>query len=169
MSKWGTLKQARQRAVRMEAKGIITNASETFRNQLQQIDAMDISRKEKTYLKEQASQTYMESGYSTAKDIHETFEFIGGEYLKERQVAKDTKSEAAFLGATENEKAAILARHYLGSGTVQQLDDGIGDQPGDFYEILVTAVAEYANNPNPDEIQGLIYLMVDKRKENKHD
>lgn len=165
MSKWGTLKQARQRAARMEAKGIITNASETFRSALKNIDALDISRKEKSALKEEAAKTYMESGYSTATDIHETFEFIGGEYLKERQGAKDTKSEAAFLGATENEKAAILARHYLGSGTVQQLADGIGDQPGDFYEILVTAVAEYANNPDPDEIQGLINLMVDERKE----
>lgn len=165
MSKWGTLKQARQRAARMEAKGIITNASETFRNQLLQIDAMDLSRKEKTYLKEQAAQTYMKSGYSTATDIHETFEFIGGEYLQERQGAKDTKSEAEFLGATENEKAAILARHYLGSGTVQQLADAIGDQPGDFYEIMITAVAEYANNPKPDSIQSLINLMVDERKE----
>lgn len=165
MSKWGALKQARQRAARMEAKGIITNASETFRNQLQQIDQMEVSRKEKSYLKEQAAKTYMESGYSTATEIHETFEFIGGEYLKERGEAKDTKSEAEFLGATENEKAAILARHYLGSGTVQQLAEAIGDQPGDFYEIIVASVAEYANNPNPDEIQSLINLMVDERKE----
>lgn len=165
MSKWGALKQARQRASRMEAKGIITNASETFRSALKNIDALDISKKEKTALKEEAAKTYMESGYSTSTEIHETFEFIGGEYLKERQGAKDTKSEAAFLGAAENEKAAILARHYLGSGTVQQLGESIGDQPGDFYEILVTAVAEYANNPDPDQIQGLINLMVDERKE----
>lgn len=164
MSKWGVLKQARQRAAGMEAKGIITNASETFRSALEAIDRMDISRKEKTALKEEAATTYMESGYSTTAEIHETFEYIGGKYLDERIDHKDTKSEAAFLGATENEKAAILARHYLGSGTIQQLAEQIGDDSDAFYDILTAAVAEYANEPDPDAIQGLIDLMVDQAK-----
>ena len=165
MSKWGLLKQALQRATRMEAKGIITNASETFRSSLEAIDAMDLSRKEKTALKEEAAKTYMESGYSTTADIHETFEYLGGTYLKERQSAHDTKSEAAFLGAAENEKAVILARHYLGSSTVQQLAQQIGEDAGAFYDILTTAVAEHANEPDPDAIQGLINMMVDQYKE----
>ena len=165
MSKWGVLKQARQRATRMEAKGIITNASETFRSSLEAIDAMDLSRKEKTALKEEAAKTYMESGYSTVEDIHETFQYYGGKYLDERVDHGDTKSEAAFLGATENEKAVILARHYLGSSTVQQLAQQIGEDASAFYEILTTAVAEQAEQPDPDAIQGLINMMVDQYKE----
>ena len=165
MSKWGVLKQARQRATRMEERGIITNASETFRSALEAIDAMNISRKEKTALKEEAATTYMESGYSTAADIHETFEYYGGTYLDERIDHGDTKSEAAFLGATENEKAVILGRHYLGSSTVQQLANQVGEDADAFYNILVTAVAEQAEEPDPDAIQGLINMMVDSYKE----
>lgn len=165
MSKWGVLKQARQRATRMEERGIITNASETFRSALEAIDAMDISRKEKTALKEEAATTYMESGYSTTADIHETFQYYGGMYLDERIEHGDTKSEAAFLGATENEKAVILARNYLGSSTVQQLAEQVGEDADAFYNILVTAVAEQAEVPDPDVIQGLINLMVDSYKE----
>ena len=165
MSKWGVLKQARQRAARMEERGIITNASETFRSALEKIDAMDISRKEKTALKEEAATAYMKSGYSTTEDIHKAFDFYVGTYLNERIEHGDTKSEAAFLGATENEKAAILARHYLGSSTVQQLANQVGDDSDAFYNILVTAVAEQAEEPKPDAIQGLINMMVDSYKE----
>lgn len=164
MSKWGALKQARQRMARMEAKGIITNASETFRQSLDVIDAReDLTRREKTALKEEAARTYIESGYSTQEQIFETFNAVAAYYLEERQGAKDIKSVAAFLGAADNERAVIVARHYLGSGTVQQLadNDNIGDDPAAFYSILTAAVANYANEPDPDAIQGLIDQMVD--------
>ncbi len=166
MSKWGVLKQARQRMTRMEAKGIITNASETFKQSLAAIDAKNISRAEKTRLKEQAAETYMESGYSTTAQIWETFNSVADTYLKERKAAGDTKSVAAFLGAADNERAVILARHYLGSGTPQQAGDpdAVGDDPKAFYQIMVTAVAQHATEPDPDAIQGLIDQMIDAAK-----
>lgn len=167
MSKWGALKQARQRAARMEAKGIITNASETFKNSLETIDARtDISRKEKTKLKEEAAETYNKSGYSTTEQIWESFNSVADKYIKEREAVGDTKSVAQFMGALDNERAVILARHYLGSSTPQQAGDpdAVGDDPEAFYKIMVTAVAEFAMTPNPDKIQGLIDEMVDIAK-----
>ena len=167
MSKWGVLKQARQRASRMEAKGIITNASETFLHSLETIEARtDISRKEKTQLKEEAAETYNKSGYSTTEQIWESFNSVAAKYIKEREAAGDTKSVAQFMGALDNERAVILARHYLGSETTQQAGDpdAVGDDPEAFYKIMVTAVAEFASTPNPDRIQGLIDEMVDAAK-----
>lgn len=159
MSKWGVLKQARQRASRMEAAGIFTSASENFRQSLKLIDLnKGLTRAEKTALKEEAAKTYLESGYSTKAEIHETFESLTGQYMEE---ITDPKLEAEFLGMMDEEKAVVMARHYLGSETVQYVADAVGDDSKAFYEIISTVVTEHWTHPEPDAITSLINQMVE--------
>lgn len=162
MSRWGPVKMAKQRQTRMEAAGIYTSAGEDFKNQLELIDQMDISRKEKTALKEAAAETYLSSGYSTQQEIHESFEALGAEYLEE---INDPRLEAQFLGAADDERAAILARHYIGSDAVQYTAQAVGDDSAAFYRILTTVVTEHWNNPSPDAVTSLINQMVDAMEE----
>lgn len=104
--KWGSVKQARQQAKRMEAKGIRTDASETFKaaqkaikdNIAARIDRInenaDLTKKEKTAqrkaaraaekeMMETAAKNYLESGMATISGIKQAFEEMKEEYPDE--------------------------------------------------------------------------------------
>ena len=101
--KWGIVKQARQQAKRMEAKGIRTNASETFKtaqkaikdNIAARIDRIneneDLTKKEKTAqrkaarvaekeMMETAAKNYLGSGMATISGIKQAFKEIKEEF-----------------------------------------------------------------------------------------
>lgn len=104
--KWGSVKQARQQAKRMEAKGIRTNASETFKsaqkaikdNIAARIDRInkneDLTKKEKAAqrkaaraaekeMMETAAKNYLKSGMATISGIKQAFEEMKEEFPDE--------------------------------------------------------------------------------------
>ena len=104
--KWGIVKQARQQLQRMEAKGIRTDASETFKasqkaikdNIAARIDKIsenaDLTKKEKTAqrkaaraaekeMMETAAKNYIESGMATISGIKQAFEEMKNEFPDE--------------------------------------------------------------------------------------
>lgn len=104
--KWGAVKQARQQAKRMEAKGIRTDASETFKaaqkaikdNISARIDRInenaDLTKKEKAAqrkaaratekeMMERAAKNYLESGMATVSGIKQAFEEMKEEFPDE--------------------------------------------------------------------------------------
>lgn len=104
--KWGAVKQARQQAKRMEAKGIKTDASETFKAAQKAIKAnittrierinenSDLTKKEKVEqrkaaraaekeMMERAAKNYLESGMATVSGIKQAFEEMKEEFPDE--------------------------------------------------------------------------------------
>lgn len=104
--KWGVVKQARQQAKRMEAKGIRTDASETFRaaqkaikdNIAARIDRINeneyLTKKEMVVqrkaaraaekeMMERAAKNYLESGMATVSGIKAAFEEMKNEFPDE--------------------------------------------------------------------------------------
>lgn len=104
--KWGTVKQARQQKKRMEAKGIKTNASETFEAAQKAIKANiearierinkneDLTKREKVEQRkaaraeekmkmETAAKNFLESGMATVSGIKEAFEQMKEEFEDE--------------------------------------------------------------------------------------
>lgn len=156
---------ARTRVIRLEKAGINSQAVTAFRHSLKNIKESGLSTVEKRELREEAARAFMESGQSSLTEVKRAYkEAISGGGRFEG-IAGHTKLSTAemsrFLDASENQKASILASHYLSSEQIAAIRDVALEQnegaPEDvaasFYNMLGDMVQTAYDNPGFDQAQ----------------
>lgn len=163
--KWGNIKKADQQIQRMDKKGVKTDAAETYRNARQAIRESSLSRAEKAAAAERLADKFIKSGMGTVSGIREAFsKNRDAKTKKAREWAGDDVTKmAAFIDASKNQRATMLARHYAGSDAVQQIAEMTTkngkSNPKLFYEMsekITNYVIRHGGNVAPDRISTML-------------
>lgn len=157
--KWGSVKQARQQAARMEKKGYWSDALKLFMRTEQLLKAYMPRGKQRSELMERNAKQFLESGFARESDIKKQMSEDIGEGSPERA--------AAYADAENRLKAEMEARHFVGSDAIQQiaeLQEAQGLSTKDFYSMLrETAMQVYVNRAmSPDQISSFIVELGNK-------
>jgi len=157
--KWGSVKQARQQAARMEKKGYMSDALKQFLYTEQLLKENMPRGKQRSELMERNAKQFLESGFARESDIKKQMAEDIGDGSPERA--------AAYADAENRLKAEMEARHFVGSDAIQQiaeLQEAQGLSTKDFYNMLrETAMQVYVNRDmTPDQISSFIVELGNK-------
>lgn len=156
------LRRAYQQSYRAKQKKFSSEAIRTFDRNVREINKSDLSRAEKSRLKNEVARKLLESGMSTKTGIERAYQKALDERGKRGDVLRDKKlsttEKAHYVMASDHAKTVIEAKKSAGSEQVKYAADVYGNDSDSFYDKLEKVIDEVRVNPDatPSELNDII-------------